>query len=198
MNDTPEAVFTDIARCLHERAVGFALVGGLGVSIRAEVRFTRDIDLAVAVADDAAVDTLVHALRGHGYTPVALVEHATQRRVATVRLQSASGVAVDLLTASSGIEADIVARATAVPVPGVGSVPVASPEDLLALKILAMTDRRLQDRIDAISLVLTNPDLDLDAVRAHLRCITERGYHRDQDLLEKLASLLRDATRISE
>ena len=31
----------------------FALVGGLAVSVRAEVRFTRDVDLAVRVADDA-------------------------------------------------------------------------------------------------------------------------------------------------
>jgi len=31
----------------------FALVGGLAVSARAEIRFTRDVDLAVAVVDRA-------------------------------------------------------------------------------------------------------------------------------------------------
>ncbi len=40
----------------------FALVGGLAVSARAEVRFTRDVDLAVAVVDDADAEQLVHLL----------------------------------------------------------------------------------------------------------------------------------------
>jgi hypothetical protein len=36
----------------------FDLIGGLAVSVRAEPRFTRDIDLAVAVTDDRDAESL--------------------------------------------------------------------------------------------------------------------------------------------
>jgi hypothetical protein len=39
-----------------------ALVGGLAVSARTEPRFTRDADLAVAVASDAEAESLIRAL----------------------------------------------------------------------------------------------------------------------------------------
>jgi hypothetical protein len=35
-----------------------ALVGGLAVSVRAEVRFTRDVDLAVGVVDDGEAESV--------------------------------------------------------------------------------------------------------------------------------------------
>lgn len=38
--------------------VAHALVGGLAVSVRTEPRFTRDVDLAVGVVDDAEAETL--------------------------------------------------------------------------------------------------------------------------------------------
>jgi hypothetical protein len=53
-----------------------------------------------------------------------------------------------------------------------------------------MTERRLQDRIDAERLLLCNPDMDLERVRSNLSLITSRGYHREQDLAAKLESLL--------
>lgn len=168
----------------------FALVGGLAVSVRAEVRFTRDVDLAVAVDDDTAAEWLVYALRSRGYTTVASVEHEAQSRLATIRLRSPQGVKVDLLFASSGIEAETIARATVVALPSVGAVPIARAEELLSLKVLSMSDERLQDRIDARSLLRVNVDLDLDCVRDNLRLIAERGYARKQDLAAKLALLL--------
>lgn len=168
----------------------FALVGGLAVSVRAEVRFTRDVDLAVAVDDDTAAESLVYALRSRGYTTVASVEHEAQSRLATIRLRSPQGVKVDLLFASSGIEAETIARATVVALPSVGAVPIARAEELLSLKVLSMSDERLQDRIDARSLLRVNVDLDLDCVRDNLRLIAERGYARKQDLSAKLALLL--------
>jgi hypothetical protein len=46
-NPTIEAALLDIVGQLLRLQVPFALVGGLAVSIRAEVRFTRDVDIAV-------------------------------------------------------------------------------------------------------------------------------------------------------
>ena len=162
------------------------------VSVRAEVRFTRDVDIAVAVADDAEAESLTYELRLAGYTAVASVEHETRHRLSTVRLMSPSGVKVDLMFASSGIEAEIVDRATQIDFEGAGSVPVANAEELLAMKVLSMTDARLQDRIDAKHLLQFTPGLDISRVREHLARITDRGYAREQDLDAKLAVVLHD------
>ncbi len=97
---------------------------------------------------------------------------------------------MDLLTASSGIEPEIVARATAVDIEGVGVIPVAQAEELVATKVLSMDDRRLQDRIDALKLLEVNPGLDLQRLRADLELIERRGFSRRQDPAAKLRELL--------
>lgn len=168
----------------------FALVGGLAVSFRAEVRFTRDIDLAVVVKDDHDLEELVFALRSAGYFPVATVGHTERRRLATARLQAPAGLVVDLMAASCGIEQEVVERAALVEMPGVGLLPVARSEELLAMKVLSMSERRLQDRMDARNLVLCAEGLDLGSVEESLNRIIARGYHREQDLHAKLASIL--------
>jgi hypothetical protein len=125
------------------------------------------------------------------------VEHEARHRLATVRLMSPSGVTVALLFASSGIESEIVETATSVDMEGTLRIPVASAEGLLAMKILSMTDRRLQDRIDAQHLLEFTPGLDLSKVRGNLAKITARGYSREQDLEAKLSSVLKEVGRTS-
>lgn len=166
------------------------MIGGLAVSVHGEVRFTRDVDLAVAVMDDEAAERLVYGLRADGFEPFASVEHGERERLSTVRLLSPQGVKIDLIFASSGIETEAVERATVIDVPGTGPLPVACVEELVAMKTLSMTNRRLQDRIDAQRLLEHTNGLDLDRVRANLGLIRQRGYDRGEDLEAKLASLL--------
>lgn len=80
MSDTSAVEQTLAAAAAELVEVGrrFALVGGLAVSVRAEVRFTRDVDLAVAVEDDADAEQLVYHLRAVGHRALASVEHETQ------------------------------------------------------------------------------------------------------------------------
>jgi predicted nucleotidyltransferase len=162
---TLEAALADIAERLSDQGRLFALVGGLAVSFRAEVRFTRDVDVAVVVADDADFEALVFALRSVGYAVVATVEHKQKKRLATARLQSPLRFVVDLIGATCGIEHEVVERATLVDLPGIGQFPVARSEELLAMKILSMSSRRLQDQIDARNLILFAENLDIDAVK---------------------------------
>jgi hypothetical protein len=184
-----EEALAAIVRDLTRVGKGHALVGGLAVSVRAEVRFTRDVDMAVAVADDSDAEALILLLRDGGYKAIASIEHDAVGRLSTVRLLSPHEVKVDLLFASSGIEHEIVARATDVQLGSVGTVPVACAEELLAMKVLSMTDLRLQDRIDAQQLIACNPTLDFGRVRDDLRLITERAFNRDQHLEAKLETL---------
>jgi len=81
-----ESVLHRIAADLERSDVGFALVGGLAVSVRTEPRFTRDADFAVAVANDSEAEALIRHLRSCGYRIDALVEEEAAGRLATVRL----------------------------------------------------------------------------------------------------------------
>lgn len=108
---TPEETLVDVTARLTRLGVSHALVGGLAISIRAEVRFTRDVDLAIAVDSDAAVARITRALATEGFALVAVVEQDEKQRIAIARLRSPSGIVVDLLAASSGIEREIVEAA---------------------------------------------------------------------------------------
>ncbi|HEY5960778.1 MAG TPA: nucleotidyl transferase AbiEii/AbiGii toxin family protein [Polyangiaceae bacterium] len=178
----------DVASDLTALGRNFALVGGLAVSARAEIRFTRDVDLAVAVTDDADAERLILALKGLSYQIRATVEQDAVGRLATVRLLSPAEVKVDLLFASSGLEAETVARAEWVE-QGTGKLPVARAEELVAMKVLSADERRLQDHLDFRSLI-TVGSVDLDTVRSNLELIETRGFARMQDLQAKLELML--------
>ena len=109
-----EAALRRIDADLTRAHIPFALVGGLAVSARTEPRFTRDADLAVAVATDAEAEALIHTLRLRDYGIEAVIEQEAVGRLATVRLalsQESRAPVVDLLFASSGIEPEVVADA---------------------------------------------------------------------------------------
>lgn len=73
----PELALAQICSELVRLGRRFALVGGLAVSVRAEVRFTRDVDIVVVVADDSEAESLTYDLRSAGYSAVAAIEHET-------------------------------------------------------------------------------------------------------------------------
>ncbi len=185
----PEEALRDIVKLLTAQERRFAFVGGLAVSVRAEVRFTRDVDLVVAANGDDEAEALVRGLVDAGYRAVAIVEHEQVNRLSTVRLMGLHGVVVDLLFASTGLEHEIVDRATMVVLPNVGPVQVARSEELLAMKVLSMRDARLKDVLDARGLV-EHGGIDFAAVRAGLALIRERGCDRGQDLDAKLDGIL--------
>jgi len=62
----PELALAAICRELVRLGRRFASVGGLAVSVRAEVRFTRDVGIAVAVADDLEAESVTYELRSAG------------------------------------------------------------------------------------------------------------------------------------
>ncbi len=119
---------------LADLGARFALVGGLAVSAWGEPRYTRDVDLAVAVERDAEAERLVRALAARGYEIITIVEQTRANRLATARLRRAEdrSVFIDLLFASSGIERELAAAAVRL-----DDIPVGSVGHLLALKVLS-------------------------------------------------------------
>ena len=97
---------------------------------------------------------------------------------------------------SSGIEHELVAASEPIAIEGAGSIPVARAEDLLATKLLSMSERRPQDRLDARGLILANPGLDLERVRRQLARIHERGFDRGKDLPANLSAVLAEVASL--
>ncbi|MCA8977298.1 MAG: hypothetical protein KDC98_21430 [Planctomycetes bacterium] len=168
-----------------------AVVGGHAVSARTEPRFTRDLDLAVAVEGDREAEALIGGMIARGYRVVALLEQETTGRIATVRLEHGSlpGVIVDLLFATAGIESELVAAASPLQVLGKLRLPVASVGHLLALKTLSTDDRRPQDRADIVALLAVATAVDLQVAEHALGLIGERGCDRGRDLPAMFARL---------
>lgn len=176
---------TRLVNALDACGVAHAVVGGLAASARGEVRFTRDIDVAVAVEDDAQAEQLIYQLTQQGYGVVATVEQDRTARLATARLRSAGGVICDLIFATSGIESEIVARAEPMELFPNTNVRTATAEELLATKVLAAAPARPQDLADIQAIVKANDGLDEAAIVELLLLIEVRGYSRGQNLLEK-------------
>lgn len=185
-----EAALRRIAADLERHNRQWALVGGFAVSARAEPRFTRDIDIAVMVGDDADGEGLVRLLIADRYRLLASLEQDETGRLATVRLGCplADGdVVVDLLFASSGIEPEITSDAELTEiVPGL-SLPIATTGHLIALKLLARDDQsRPQDRADLGALHAVATISDLAQASEAVRLITTRGFSRGRDLTAAL------------
>lgn len=190
-----EAAMRAAAADLRATRRQWALVGGFAVAVRAEARFTRDVDIAVAVADDQAAEAVVREMVSRGYSIRASIEQETTGRLATIRLGSPSSddddVIVDLLFASSGIEPEIAAAAEVEEIIVGLKLPVAQTGHLIALKLLARDDeRRPQDLADLRMLIAVATEADLTTAREGISLITQRGYDRGRDLSAALAELL--------
>ena len=189
-----EAALRQIDADLTEANVSFALVGGLAVSARTEPRFTRDADLAVALASDAEAEALIRTLRAQGYGVNAVVEQDAVERLATVRLTSSSeprGPVIDLLFASSGIEREVVAEAEPIELLRNLTIGVARTGHLIALKVLSRDDvTRPQDLGDLRALLRVASSAELTRARQSIALIAARGYHRGRDLVSEMNTLL--------
>lgn len=192
MSQRLSEVLREVADVLSAQGIGFAVVGGLAVSVRTEPRFTRDVDLAVAVTGDQEAEATVAALAPR-YEPVAILEQETLDRMATVRLarggEPTAGVVVDLLFASSGIEHEVVDTAEPLEVFQGVSVPVARTEHLLALKLLARADTRPLDAADLQALLAVAGREELAHAEQLLALIMHRGTNRSRDLPEEWRAL---------
>ena len=188
------AALSAAARILKDTDRSWAIVGALAVSARTEPRFTRDIDVAVAVADDADAEAVVRAFTERLYVVFSVVEQDATHRLATARLSAVAApgdasVIVDLLFASSGIEREIAEQAETLEVlPGI-DVPVTRTGHLLALKVLARSDARPQDAADIQALLKVIDAEERTRALEAGRLILSRGFARGKDLPSEIARL---------
>lgn len=176
---------------LNRVGVRWALIGGLAVSVRAEPRFTRDVDVAVAIDSDAEAEAVARSMMSNGYEVLATVEQEATGRLATVRLvppvPDVRSVVVDLLFASSGIEPELVDSAELREIDLGLVIPVARTGHLIALKLLARDDEhRPLDAADLLALRAVADEVEWVRAQEAVELITARGYHRGRDLVVAL------------
>jgi len=191
MQDRIEKLLRRVVRDLNELQVPYALVGGLAYGSRAEPRFTRDIDFTIAVGSESEAEQITAYLIRCDYFPVTELTNRHTGALATFRMKykkAIDGVPIDespyidLLFSHCGIEAEVVGAATLTePIDNL-PVPTATVPHLIAMKVLAESDRRLQDRIDLQNLIAVATQDDLELVPSLLDLITQRGFANDKDL----------------
>lgn len=181
------------------RAGGFryALVGGFAITLRAEPRTTRDLDVVLVVSGDQEAERVALVLRMRGYTdhPKGAAIERSDGRLATIRLisppvdEEGAGVQVDLLVACAGIEPEVVAASQLLEVMPQVYVPVARSGHLVAMKVLAA---RPQDMEDVRMLLREMGEADLELAQESLVLIERRGFLEDstRGLLAELESIL--------
>lgn len=183
----------ELAEDLAALDARWALVGGLALAAHVEARTTRDLDVAVSVADDREAEQLVKEFRAKGYQEHTLVEQEKTGRLATVRFaapgEAPDGLVVDLLFASSGVEPEIVSEAETLEIlPGL-ILPVARVGHLLAMKVLA---GRPTDLEDVRYLLQVADAAEIARARKAAKLVSERGYGRGQDLVARVEEVLVD------
>ena len=96
---------------LRQENVKGCIVGGLAVSARCDPRFTRDVDIAVAVDTDEHAEALIHALASQSGIETEVVTKAeTLEVVQGVMLPVARTghlIALKLLSVAPGRETDV-------------------------------------------------------------------------------------------
>lgn len=173
----------DVARrALGGEGLAGALIGGFAVSVRAEPRFTRDVDLAVAVTDDTETESLLRRLLADGHEVLGTIEQHAVGRLATARVRLIGGDLLDLLFASSGIEPEVVSAAEPIEILPSVDVPVAVIGHLIALKLLSRTAERPNDNADLRALLGASTPGDLALAEQSVGLIEARGFGRRRDL----------------
>ncbi len=153
-----------LAAVLERLGVRWYLFGAQAALLYGAARLTADVDVTVDLGDRQTA-LLVEALEKGGFR---LRVRDVGGFVATTRvvpvLHRPSGMPIDLVLAGPGLEDLFFKRRRWRIVDGV-RVPVASPEDIIVMKVLA---GRGKDEDDVVAILAARPKLNADLVRATL------------------------------
>jgi hypothetical protein len=151
---------------LERMSVKYAVMGGLAVRAYAIPRVTADIDLTVGISRERLPD-LFDSLEAQGYAipePYRTEWVDQVRGLTLVKLKRYVGkhsIDVDLFLAESNFQVELLNRRRVADVDG-RKLWIASPEDLVLLKLAA---GRPRDLIDVADVFFTQGDLDVQYMR---------------------------------
>ena len=164
VTDTPNvSAATDAALgALTDGGFEYALIGGLAVILRGHDRYTRDVDALVWDLDDR-LDELASLLPKHGFRPPTTEQLRLSKSTRLLHTIWQEKVFVDFMLGLFPFEREILDHATAMDLGRGGFAKVATPEDLIIMKLTASREKDIQD---VIALKELYPDLDRRRIRA--------------------------------
>ena len=142
-----EAAMLDMAAFLDERRLPYMTIGGFANLYWGVERFTRDVDITLEIDDSALPGLIADLEQSFRITVESPLEFARRNRL--VRVQTQTGVDVDLIFAALPYESAALRRAVAVEL-GDRTVKLCSAEDLLIHKLAS---ERMQDAVDVEGIV---------------------------------------------
>lgn len=162
--DTPNvSAATDAAvSALTEGGFDYALIGGLAVILRGHDRYTRDVDALVWNLDDR-LDELSSLLEQRGFRRPTPDELRTSKSTRLLHALWKPDVYVDFMLGFFPFERETLDHATPMDLGHGGIAKVATPEDLIIMKLTASREKDIQD---VIALKELYPDLDRNRIRA--------------------------------
>lgn len=177
-----QTTLADAASFLAREKVPYTLIDGLAVSIRGQPRVTADVDIVIAANVESAL-RLVTSLPSTPFIPLFQgVEDVVETAFILPLRHRTTNVKVDVALGMSGFEQQAISRARPVDIGG-NTVLVATAEDLLVMKVLAV---RPQDDQEVLGLVAAQgANLDWDYCQKIAETL---GQEIGQDLSGKISS----------
>ncbi len=183
-----EELLEKLGNILEAEKVPYMIVGGQAVLIHGEPRLTRDVDVVVGLkaSEWEKIESLAGSL---GFAP--LIEDVTEfvKKTSVLPVHNKeTGLRIDFMFAVSEYVHKALARVRVLEI-GPAKVRFASLEDILILKVIA---GRPRDMEDALTILIKNPQTNLEYIRKWLdefdRSLEEE-YRRKFDHLIKEAGL---------
>lgn len=146
-------ILPELCRHLDEHSVRYALIGGFGMAMRGVQRATLDLDFILALEDLDKADEILRKL--------SFERHFHSENVSHYRRDDQNW-RVDLLHAFRSPALAMLDRSERLEIEGGPSLPVAAVEDIIGLKVQAMSNdpsRAEQDWLDVRRLVAASRDL---------------------------------------
>jgi hypothetical protein len=138
------AILARISAELDARAIPFMLIGGQAVLVHGEPRLTQDIDVTLGVPPSRLGDMLELCESALLEVLPAQPGDFVRETFVLPAEDPATGVRVDFIFSTTPYEAQAIRRAERLSIGG-GSVPFATPEDLILHKLFAGRPRDLED-----------------------------------------------------
>jgi hypothetical protein len=160
----------DLAAALTPVGVGWYLFGAQAAIVYGAARLTADVDVTVRLPDAMSSQSLAARLADRGFR-LRISDPAFIERTRVIPfVHDATGLPLDVVLAGPGIEDQFLSRVHVLSIEGV-QVYVASPEDLIVMKILAGRPKDLDD-VRAVVAAL-GAQLDGDYVATTLTLLEE-------------------------
>jgi hypothetical protein len=148
MRALPADVLIALERAFRRLGLRWYVFGAQAAALHGAARLTIDVDVTVALGT-TPVEKLVDTLQTLGVAPRGIDAEFVRDTGVLPVVHTASGIPIDIVLAGPGLEEQFMDRAIQRRIRGV-AIPVASAEDIVAMKVLA---GRAKDRDDVLAVL---------------------------------------------